>query len=135
MSNSSTAWTSDSVPSHQLAEIIHLVDQGKVTSKSARRLLKLLFSGDCRSVQEIAVEEDLIIVELDEDVYREHAHSVLNLHREIAAKTAAADKGKVNHLVGEMIRQMTKAGIGGAVQPAKAKDILLETLASLRKGQ
>jgi aspartyl-tRNA(Asn)/glutamyl-tRNA(Gln) amidotransferase subunit B len=123
----------DTVPSAQLAEIIYLVDQEKITSKSARHVLRRLFSGDPRSVQEVVADENLLVVELDDDIYRENARKVFNVHHDVAAKASAKDVGKVNHLVGQMIRQMASAGLSGAVQPAKAKQFILEELSNRSK--
>jgi aspartyl-tRNA(Asn)/glutamyl-tRNA(Gln) amidotransferase subunit B len=110
-----------------------LVDQDKITSKSARHILKCLFSGDPRSVQEVVADENLLVVELNDEVYRENARKVFTVHRDVAAKASAKDVGKVNHLVGQMIRQMASAGLSGAVQPAKAKQFILEELSNRSK--
>ena len=118
-------WDSNRVPSTHLADIISHVRRKQVTSRSAKRILSMVFEGDQRSVHDIVSEEGLALKPLNDAEYIALAQSLLDekpdMVRDIIEKRQVK---KIMYFVGQMMSRSAD----GSVEPDKAEEVLRELL-------
>jgi aspartyl-tRNA(Asn)/glutamyl-tRNA(Gln) amidotransferase subunit B len=108
-----------------MANLIHLLLSGQITSNSAKKIMTLLFDGDSTLARDIASRENLLISEVDDQEYKQVINRLLEKHTDIVtAIRKKGQKGKIMWLVGQVMMEMGKAGKGGSIRPDKAKNML-----------
>ncbi|EHK99635.1 putative Glutamyl-tRNA(Gln) amidotransferase subunit B, mitochondrial [Glarea lozoyensis 74030] len=122
----------DCIIKHQdLASLIHLYTTDKITGKSAKRVLQLLFvnalEGKEKSTHEVIEEQGLWFMPLSEEEYEELARSVLDM--EVVKQILAGKEGKVKFLLGQMMR----SDRDGRVDPRRAEGVLRGVIEGLRE--
>jgi len=119
------------IPYTQLARLIHYLDTKKITGKTAKRVLAQLFEsavvGNKMSVEEIINQEGLWFKEMSEEEYEELAKSVLDMG--IVEEILAGKEGKINFLVGQMMRRDGE----GRVDAVRAREVMRNVVEGLRK--
>ncbi|RDL32680.1 Glutamyl-tRNA(Gln) amidotransferase subunit B, mitochondrial [Venustampulla echinocandica] len=119
------------IPHNQLAKLVYLLDIRKITGKSAKRILSELFvsglAGNQRSTEDLVDEAGLWFSPLSNAEYEGLARSVIDL--KVVEEILAGKEGKINFLVGKMMR---KDG-DGRVDPQKATAILRQIIDEFRK--
>ncbi|KAF4624115.1 hypothetical protein G7Y89_g14055 [Cudoniella acicularis] len=114
-----------------LASLIHYLDTNKITGKSAKRVLAKLFeqglSGMENTTKEVIEEAGLWFHPLSNEQYEELARSVLDM--KVVEQILAGKDGKINFLVGQMMR---KDG-DGKVDPQVATAVLRRLIEEHRK--
>ena len=119
------------IPSLQLATLVNHVDTKRVTGKTAKRILATLFDNAAEatylSVDEIIASQDLWFKPLSESEYFDLAHQVYD--EKIVEEILNGKEGKINYLVGQMIRSVDD----GRVDPVEATRIMKEVIAQRRR--
>jgi aspartyl-tRNA(Asn)/glutamyl-tRNA(Gln) amidotransferase subunit B len=127
---SKRCWTEDIVPGQQMANLIHLLLSGQITSNSAKKILTLVFDGDSSPIRDIASRQNLLISEVNDQEYEQVINCLLEKHTDVVtAIKKNGQKGKIMWLVGQVMMDMGKAGKGGSIRPDKARDILEKMIA------
>jgi len=118
------------IPPVQLATLINYVDTKRVTGKTAKRILATLFENATvskyLSVNEIITSQDLWFTPLAESEYLDLAQQVYDV--KIVEEILNGKKGKINYLVGQMIRLADD----GTVDPVEATRIMKEVIKKTR---
>ncbi|KAF2848263.1 hypothetical protein T440DRAFT_429155, partial [Plenodomus tracheiphilus IPT5] len=114
-------WDANRVPHDSLAEIITLVRNKSITSRSGKRILAMIFDGDKRSVREIVEQENLTLTPLSEEEYTALAQTILegkpDMVRDIKEK---GQTKKMSYFVGQMMARSAE----GSVEPDRAEKTL-----------
>lgn len=125
LSTNEQSWSEEIVPDHQLASIIHQVHQKKLTTTSAKEVLKLVFEGDQRPVKDIVEAEGLAFNAMTEDDYLTLVDQVLEEYPTHVKDIVEGGKhGKVKFLLGQVMRKADK----GRVQAQVAEECLKRRL-------
>ena len=104
------------------AALLHLVDEGRVTAKSARSLLpELLFEGGDPAT---LVRERGLEAVSDDAVLEAAVAAVIVAQPKAVAAYAAGDARSLNFLMGQVMR-----GTGGKADPARVRELILARLA------
>ena len=111
-----------------MADILISILAKHITTITARQILRLIFSGDKRSVQQIIQEEELGFKALSKEEYQSIAQAII-LQEPAMVKKAKADwalgkQGGFMWFVGQVMRRG-----GKSAEAAKAKVVLEEMLA------
>jgi len=118
-------WNAERVPHKSLADIITLVRRNKITSRSGKRILTMIFEADTRSVQDMVEQDKLTLQPLSEEEYIRLARVVLDEKPEMVRNIK--EKGqvkKVMYFVGQMIARSAE----GSVEPDRAESTLKRLL-------
>jgi aspartyl-tRNA(Asn)/glutamyl-tRNA(Gln) amidotransferase subunit B len=114
-------WGEKKVSSSDMAQLIHLLLVGKITSSTAKQVLKMAFYGDSRGIETIVREDNLEFQPLSDNEYLRLAAEVIETNpgpvKDIREK---GKSGKLMFLVG----QMMKRGKDGRVEAQKAEGVL-----------
>jgi aspartyl-tRNA(Asn)/glutamyl-tRNA(Gln) amidotransferase subunit B len=114
-----------------LAHLLQSLDDKRITGKAAKKLLTLLFknalSGIDKSTKQITDEEDLWFKPLSTAEYEDLARSVLN--EKTVSEILAGKKGKINFLLGQMMRRDGD----GRIDPLEALRVLERVVEEQRK--
>lgn len=114
-------WQNNRVPPAKLAWILANLLNQRITGRSAKQVLKLIFDGDGREVGAIIREEGLVYRPLSEDAYTQLAMSIIMQHEDTVQQIRhKGQTGKLMFLVGQMMR----AGEEGRVDAKKAESVL-----------
>ena len=118
------------IPPVQLATLINYVDAKRVTGKTAKRILATLFDNSAKStylsVDEMINSQDLWFRPLTKLEYLDLALQVYD--EKIAEEIMNGKEGKINYLVGQMIRLADD----GTVDPVEATKIMKEVIENQR---
>lgn len=105
-------WTKDLVPADQLAEILYHLHRDKITSTSAKQLLRMVFEGDRRPVEQIVKDEGLLYVAMSFDQYQALADKIVSEFPDHVRDIKEKGKhGKIQFLLGQMMRRGDKGNI------------------------
>jgi aspartyl-tRNA(Asn)/glutamyl-tRNA(Gln) amidotransferase subunit B len=119
------------IPDVQLANLIHYLDNNKITGKTAKNLLVSLFengtAGSTKSVTELIDQEGLWFTPLSTEEYEELARSILDT--KVVEEILSGKTGKINFLLGQMMRQDSD----GRVDPEEAMKVLKRVIEEHRK--
>jgi aspartyl-tRNA(Asn)/glutamyl-tRNA(Gln) amidotransferase subunit B len=118
-------WDSQRVPAQSLAEIINLLNLGKITASTAKSLLEMIFEGDTRRVQHIVEADNLMLRPLSREEYLALAEQVIRENPQMAKQIR--EKGQVGK-IGWLVGQIKRIGEKGRVEAQKAEEILRELL-------
>ncbi|KAL9611608.1 MAG: hypothetical protein Q9167_003766 [Letrouitia subvulpina] len=113
------------VPANSLASIIQNLLAGRVTGKTAKQLLAMVFGGDTRDVSTIIREDNLGLQHLSQEEYKAVAQRLMDENVEMVKQIK--EKGqvqKIKWLVGQMMR-LGKGKIVAEKAEAALKDLLL----------
>ncbi|KAI9643527.1 hypothetical protein NHQ30_008146 [Ciborinia camelliae] len=112
------------IPHAHMAQLIHHLHGAKITGTTAKKVLKILFEdGPLKrewSVENIIDEQDLWCTQMDTHEYEELAQSICEQDVHTVQEILAGKDGKLNFLLGKMIR----ADKEGRVQPLVAREVL-----------
>jgi aspartyl-tRNA(Asn)/glutamyl-tRNA(Gln) amidotransferase subunit B len=123
-------WTEDIVTAQQVADLIHLLLSGQITSNSAKKILTLVVDGDDSLIRDIASEESLLISEMGDEEYEQVIGHLLERHTDVVtAIKKKGQKGKIMWLVGQVMKEMGKEGKGGSIRPERVREVLEKMLA------
>ncbi|RMZ76581.1 hypothetical protein DV737_g4743, partial [Chaetothyriales sp. CBS 132003] len=127
LSTEDTIWTPELVPAEQFAHIILLEQRGEITHVSAKQVLKMVFDGDAREIQDLVREEGLTFVAMSADEYEGLAARVIEAYPDHVRDIREGGKhGKIKFLLGQMMRQAEK----GKIQATIAEEVLRRQLGS-----
>jgi len=115
----------------QLASLIYYLDTNQITGKTAKRVLAQLFehgtSSHLRPVKELIDEQGLWFNPLSPIEYEELARGVLDM--KVVEEILAGKEGKINFLLGQMMRKDTD----GRVDPTEATKVLKRLIEKRRE--
>ncbi|RMD39735.1 hypothetical protein DV735_g5385, partial [Chaetothyriales sp. CBS 134920] len=121
LSTEDTAWTPQVVSAEQLAEIIRLELRSEITHVSAKQVLKMVFDGDTRKIQDLVREEGLLFVAMSNKEYEDLAARVIKAYPDHVHDIREGGKhGKIKFLLGQMMRQAEK----GKIEATRAEEVL-----------
>jgi len=123
LSASEKAFSPDIVPAEALASIIRNLLGSRITGRTAKQLLSMVFEGDPRTVHTIIDEENLRLHPLTAEEYQGMAETVISENSQMAEKVKKGQTGKLQFFVGQMMRQGE-----GRVEAVKAEAILRQLL-------
>lgn len=109
------------VSAQQVAELLTLVDEGRISGKQAKDVLAAL-EGTGRSPAEVVAERGMAVVS-DDATLRELCTQVLEAHPAQAAEHRLGKKNLTGFFVGQVMKRS-----GGAADPKKVSAILAELL-------
>jgi aspartyl-tRNA(Asn)/glutamyl-tRNA(Gln) amidotransferase subunit B len=96
------------IPATKLASLLHYLNNNKITGRSAKSVLASLFDdaikGIDHSVETIINNESLWFSPLSEEEYEERARTVLGANEKVVSEILAGKEGKINFLLGQMMR-------------------------------
>jgi len=119
------------IPHQCLADLIFSLESNKITGKSAKKVLAELFSlglrGEQKSTNQVVDEACLWFSPLSAEEYDELARSVLDM--KVVEEILKGKEGKINYLVGQMMR---KDG-DGRVDPQQATAVMKKIVEGFRK--
>lgn len=127
LSTSGVEFDESVVRPKELASILKNLHEGRISGKSAKEILSLVFNGDQRRVKEIITENGLEVQQLSEKLYNSTAKSLIEQHPEMAAKVRAGESGKLQWFVGQMLRQSK-----GRMEAGKAINALKHSLGLMK---
>jgi aspartyl-tRNA(Asn)/glutamyl-tRNA(Gln) amidotransferase subunit B len=120
-------WSATRVPANQLTSIITHLQHKTITSRSARKLLLMIFEGDERPVEHIVANENLTLNPFSRGQYVELARTLFDekpdMVRDIVDK---GQKKKIKWFVGQMMAKSPE----GSVEPGTAEEVLTQLLTS-----
>lgn len=122
-SASETAFSADIVPAQALASIVSNLLDRRITGRTAKKLLSMVFEGDTRTVYGIIDEENLRLHPLTAGEYLDMAGEVISRSPQMAEKVKKGQLGKLQFLVGQMMREGE-----GRVEATKAEAVLRRLL-------
>ena len=105
LSSNDRTFHSNPVSAGVLASILKFLKEGRITGRSAKNILALVFNGDNRSIEEIIDQDGLAVQQLDEEVYAEAARRLVEQNADMAEKVRNGQKGKFQWFVGQLMRQ------------------------------
>lgn len=110
MSNDERAWSKDLVSSKAMADLIQRLKQKKITGVSAKLILKHLYTGDKRKVDQIITEKNLGFSEMSAQDYKAIATEIVEKFPEHVKDILEKGKtGKLQFLMGQMLRHPRRA--------------------------
>jgi len=123
-SKADVPWSADRVSSTSLARIIWYLVSTKISGRSAKQLLELVFNGDPRDIDTIVQEQNMILKQISEDTYFNLAQRLVAENpKMVQAIKQKGQTGKVMWFVGQMIREL-----GQGTQAEQAKRVLHQIL-------
>jgi aspartyl-tRNA(Asn)/glutamyl-tRNA(Gln) amidotransferase subunit B len=112
------------IPATVLASLISYLDKQRITGKTAKKVLGLMFENGSGGVEktafEIIEEKGWWFKPLSDEEYAELARSVLDKNVKEVGEVLAGKTGKINFLLGQMMRQDSE----GRVDPTEATTVL-----------
>ncbi|MCJ1402885.1 hypothetical protein MMC11_006106 [Xylographa trunciseda] len=124
LSASNSAFSADRAPVPALGSIISNLLQDRITGRTAKLLLSMVFDGDRRDIDAIITEENLRLETLSSEQYDAMAQKLLSENPEMVAKIQGKGQiGKLQFFIGQMMR----IG-GGKVEARKAEGVLRRLL-------
>jgi len=127
LTTTGTTWTAALVDAQQMADLITLQQENKITGPSAKRLLRILFDGDRAPVSEIVQRDNLLFQSMTDEEYDELATRVIGEHppeADVVRQGGKRSLGKLKFLLGQMMRH----GDRNRVQAQKAEEVLQKKL-------
>jgi aspartyl-tRNA(Asn)/glutamyl-tRNA(Gln) amidotransferase subunit B len=118
------------IPHQQLAQLIYYLSTNKITGRTAKKVLSELYSSRLRgkeTAEDIIQREGLWFTPLSDAEYDELARSVLDM--KIVQEILAGKEGKINFLVGQMMRK----DADGRVDAVTARTVMLRVIEEHRK--
>jgi aspartyl-tRNA(Asn)/glutamyl-tRNA(Gln) amidotransferase subunit B len=116
------------IPAQQLAQLVHYLSTDKITGRTAKKVLSELYASALQGNEETAhgviEKEGLWFQPLSDEEYSELAKEVLDGNSKVVEEILAGKEGKVNFLVGQMMR----ADQDGRVDATKARTIVLKLI-------
>ena len=107
-----------------MASIIENLMADRITGRTAKQLLTMVFHGESRDIDTIIKQENLELVRLPREQYLALAQRLIDEHGEIVRQiTQKGQVGKVKWFVGQMMRKGE-----GKVEAARAEAIVRELL-------
>jgi aspartyl-tRNA(Asn)/glutamyl-tRNA(Gln) amidotransferase subunit B len=126
-----TSYGSCIISHSQMGHLIHYLDHGKITGKTAKKVLKFLFENEqmerSKSVEDIIEDEGLWLRQMSMEEYEELARSILDM--EVVEEILSGKEGKINFLLGKMMREDKE----GRVEPQQAREVLERIVEGFRK--
>ena len=107
------------MPAEALASIIRNILGNRITGRTAKQLLSMVFEGDTRTVCTIIDQKNLRLHPLTPEEYRSMAEDVISENPQMAEKVRKGQRGKLQFFVGQMMRQGE-----GRVEALKAETVL-----------
>lgn len=108
----------------QLAHLICYVEEGKITGKTAKKVLKMLFEnglmGKEVSVEDVIEEEGLWLEKMGMEEYEELVRRVCEEEMRTVEEILEGKTGKINFLLGKVMKGDTE----GRVQPIIVREVL-----------
>ncbi|KAL9601015.1 MAG: hypothetical protein Q9219_002837 [cf. Caloplaca sp. 3 TL-2023] len=126
LSSSQVAFSTNRVPAKDLAYIVLMLEEEKLTGRTAKQLFARKFAGDARDIRIIVEQEDLALKALPEEQYVAMARKLLDQNPVMVAQIK--HKGQIGKL-GFFIGQMMRSGNGKVV--AKRAEATLRQLLEL----
>ncbi|ETN43116.1 aspartyl/glutamyl-tRNA(Asn/Gln) amidotransferase, B subunit [Cyphellophora europaea CBS 101466] len=121
-------WTEDIVPARQLGRILYHLERQQITTPSAKLVLKLVFEGDRRPVDEIIKGEGLLYVAMSDEEYKSLADQIIaDFPGHVKDIQEKGKHGKIKFLLGQMMRRGEK----GRVQATTAEEHLKRQLSGV----
>jgi aspartyl-tRNA(Asn)/glutamyl-tRNA(Gln) amidotransferase subunit B len=124
------------VPYTELSSLVYFLDSNKITGKTAKRLLPVLFENETngikKSVKEMIDEDGLWFDPLPDEKYEEIAREVADSYPNIVQEVLVGDKkglGKLNFLLGQMMRRDDE----GRMDPQIAAKVIEKVVEEYRK--
>jgi aspartyl-tRNA(Asn)/glutamyl-tRNA(Gln) amidotransferase subunit B len=124
------------VPYMELSSLIYFLDSNKITGKTTKRLLPVLFENETngikKSVKEMIDEGGLWFDPLPDGKYEEIAREVADSYPNIVEEVLVGDKkglGKLNFLLGQMMRRDYE----GRMDPQIAAKVIERVVEEYRK--
>ncbi|KAJ8335655.1 hypothetical protein SKAU_G00389970 [Synaphobranchus kaupii] len=108
------------VPPHALAEMLDLLEDGRVSSSAAKTVFQELWKGTGRSPAQIVEQQDLGLVDDSTEIHR-ICQSVIDSHPEEVRTIRTGNRKVLNKLVG-LVQKQTK----GRSDPVRVRAILEE---------
>ena len=108
LTTTETHWHPDLIHPQQMADLVSLQIENKLTGPSAKRLLRVLFDGAKESVAAIAEKENLLFMPMANEEYDQLAGVVIEANADEAdtvRSNGKQAKGKLKFLLGQMMRQ------------------------------
>lgn len=119
------------IPQFELAKLIYFLDTNKITGKTAKSVLSRLFENGVlkrkEMVEDIVEREGWWFTPLSDAEYEELARSVLDV--KVVEEILAGKEGKINFLLGKMMRQDQD----GRIDPQQATAVLRRVVQEQRK--
>lgn len=119
------------IPHQQLAQLVYYLDTNKITGRTAKKVLSQLYDSGLRgegdTVGHIIERQGLWFSPLSDEEYEELARSVLDM--KIVEEILAGKEGKINFLVGQMMRKDSE----GRVDALTARTVMLKVIEEHRK--
>ena len=123
-SKSDVPWSADRVPSASLARIIWYLVSNKISGRSAKQLLELVFNNDPRDIDIVIQDENMILKQISEETYFDLARRLTTENpKMVQAIKQKGQTGKVMWFVGQMIREL-----GQGAQAEQARRVLHQIL-------
>lgn len=119
LTKSQTSFHESCVSPVALAAIISALGANKITGKTAKQLLLMVFDGDVRDVETIIIQENLELQHLSDDEYAEMAQNIVEGNPAMAEKVRSGQTEKLQWFVGLMVR-----GGKGKVEAQRAAGVL-----------
>lgn len=116
------------MPAKDLAYIVLMLEDDKITGRTAKQLFARKFHGDAEDVKTIIERENLALVEMPDEEYAAMARELINQNPVMTAQIQ--EKGQTGKL-GFFIGQMMRKGEGKVV--AKKVETTLKQLLGLPK--
>ena len=114
----------NAVPADALACIIKNLLSKKITGRTAKQLLLMVFNGEKRAVDDVIEEDGLKFQTLAASEYQALAEGILAEHPDVVEKIQAKRQvGKVQFFVGQMVRKGE-----GKVEAEEAESVLRRLL-------
>lgn len=118
----------------QMGHLIHYLEAEKITGKTAKIVLKLLFEngqmGKKMEVEEIIESEKLWLRKMEMGEYEELARAICEEEMKTVEEILGGKQGKINFLLGKMMRGDKE----GRVQPLIAREVLGRVVEGFREG-
>lgn len=107
-----------------MLSILQNLDEGKITGRTAKEVLAMVFGGDERDVNTIIKQDDLSLHRLPREEYIMMAQALLDKDpKKVEQIQKGKQLGKLKFFVGQMMRQGS-----GKVEAQKAEAVLKELL-------
>ncbi|KAI9707674.1 MAG: hypothetical protein M1836_000635 [Candelina mexicana] len=128
LASSGKSWDENPVEQDEFVHLLHELIQKGLTARTVKHVLSLLVEGDKRHVLNIIHEDNLYLVPLKDDEYRQLARKVLGEYPEIVERIVKKQQvKKIQFLVGQMMRE----GEEGKMEAGKCKTFLESALADM----
>ena len=107
-----------------MVSILQNLDEGKITGRTAKAVLAIVFRGDKRDVNNIIEQDGLSLQRLSREEYILMAQALLDENpRKVEQILKGKELGKLKFFVGQMMRQGS-----GKIEAQKAEAVLKELL-------